>query len=207
MISLESLRNINERSDYDMVFAIDAPEYLIESAFDNAMLDEAVTAKLQKYKLYFSKESREAGKLMREAKKALKKGDKAEAKKKATAAKAKYQALLKKSDEIDDDEFVMVLLDAVIKFLVVAEGSLFVFTAAGLGGTLAIITSSIFGYVTGLSSQANWWQNKEPNDSTKHKTVTGTPDDFWKPSVSRTEAKTRMKKAIQALDEIIKQVK
>lgn len=80
MISLSSLRSINEGSDYDMAFAIDAPEYLIESAFDNAMLDEAVTAKLQKYKLYFSKESREAGKLMREAKKALKKGDKAEAK-------------------------------------------------------------------------------------------------------------------------------
>lgn len=206
MISLESLRTINECSDYDMAFAIDAPEYLIESAFDNAMLDEAVTAKLQKYKLYFSKESREAGKLMREAKKALKKGDKAEAKKKATAAKAKYQALLKKSDEIDDDEFVLVLLDSVVKSLVVYDAGILVLTSAGLGTGISIAVSTVIGYVTGISGPINWRLNQEPNDGTKHKTVMGNPD-VWKPSVSRTEAKTRMKKAIQALDEIIKQVK
>lgn len=206
MISLESLRNINECSDYDMAFAIDAPEYLIESAFDHAMLDEAVTAKLQKYKLYFSKEYREAGKLMREAKKALKKGDKAEAKKKATAAKAKYQDLLKKSDEIDDDEFVLVLLDSVVKALVVYEGWILALTAAGFSAGISIAVSTVIGYVTGISGPINWRQNQEPNDGTKHKTVMGTPD-VWKPSVSRTEAKTRMKKSIQALDEIIKQVK
>ena len=205
MINLSSLKAITEGADIDSALAVDSPEYLIESAFDHTMLDEAVTAKLQKYKLYFSKESREAGKLMREAKKALKKGDKAEAKKKATAAKAKYQALLKKSDEIDDDELVVVLLDVTAKTLIPMFASLYVCIGLGVGVNVASIVSGMIGYVCGITPTMNWTNNVEKNDVSKHKTVNNTPD-AWKPSVSRTEAKTRMKKAIQAADSVLKAV-
>lgn len=205
MINLSSLKAITEGADVNSTLAVDSPEYLIESAFDDAMLDEAVTAKLQKYKLYFSKESREAGKLMREAKKALKKGDKAEAKKKATAAKAKYQDLLKKSDEIDDDELVIVLLDVTVKAAVPTFASFYALIGLGIGASVASIVSGMIGYVCGITPTMNWSNNVEKDDVSKHKTVNNTTD-VWKPSVSRTEAKTRMKKAIQAADSVIKAV-
>lgn len=101
---------------------------------------------------------------------------------------------------------MLVLLDSVVKSLVVYEGWFLALTAAGIGPGITLAVSMVIGYVTGISGPINWQQNHEPNDRTKHKTVMGTPD-VWKPSVSRTEAKTRMKKSIQTLDEIIKQVK
>lgn len=186
----------------------DEIDLIVESAITDMdfYVNEAVDAKLQKYKLYFSNVSKEANNNLRDAKKYLKAGEYDNALKSVATAKKGFQECLKTADNIDDDELVIVMLDVAVRVCIGYVAPMFLLTKLGVGYTVSYVVSFLTGYIMGVSKMMNWTANVSDDDISKHKGVGGNPNP-WKPSVSRTEAKTRMTKMITVCDKLSDQIK